>query len=1198
MPNSSATKAKAPSARLLNPWALLLVAIAVGVLLWATFRNEEAFRPKGGQPDEVSASYAEVLLAAHPENNELRTQLLDLLIQLGDYPKAEKHLAQWQRPDPALKAYYRLQLDALALNNSTDSAALQALAERFKAFDYKPLPSPQLERLATLALSAQAPGLAADAYAELARRDPTRREQWLPEAAKWYQASEQPGRAADLYVQLLDASQTPEARRQFLQQAFTTLVAADRGDQAVELLARELAAQPDVEFEPALLDRGVDVAVAHNRVDLAEQFFSAWRKVQPDSPEILAKEFKQRLAFGDLAGAHAVGLQLLEQRPDDPQLLEQMAHLAEWQGDSAAALGYWISLSTLSKDPAQFEHTWRLAMQTYDFDRGIPLLAGIMDSRALTNVELDALVYAQESRGTPEEAEKWLRRYVAKYPKQRLAWVRLLQNLENTEQYPQRLVVWNQFAKRYRLTSTERVDWANNHLKLFDSQGAWKVITAVDGNKIKDFNYWQSRAALAWDLELDDELQLALEKMLAIKGSLNTGDESELIALYRTRDPRKALQLTVDSWRQGHSPQRLVAALQLAQELQDWPLVVDLLKEAEQYPGASDQSQVLAARAALAVQQGQTDLALRLYQQGLSRFPDDNTFRERLLWLYVDLGRTGEIKPLLQQWRSLARSDSSLWLPFAAASQLLGRNTEALAWYRLYLQANPRDWMVQAAYADALEGAGYADSAQRLRLRLDRQVSPEQIRATPQGYATWLRLLASSYSSRKAQNKAMQWQDGSKPMLQLWFDQFLARLDDLNQSAQKDEWLAWARSRGLKVSRYEQIQEALRGSNRQALERLVASGDLDPAQQVEALNSLGRSGEALAVGLSALGDEQPAALREQLRRQAIEMTERTPQGMQIAWERQDYGGLVFNGPRLTAARYLNDNWYAKLVLEQGRYSGDVLDESRLGNETNTELTLQRQLENGNYKLIFDSSLRKDDDRNGLGASRTWQLDSGNELDVGADWHRKNEDSGYMRTFGQQDDVWVGGRHRYSARDQLSWNLAQRWFSTRGGDDLGSGQALKIEFDHTLQFEGPNWELRSGIDYQQNSLNNRSLPDLANTLGGGIDLAGADLDNPEQITSQTLLQKRYGQLFFGSSWRRGFPGALNRTRGQYTWLVDVSTGWQWTDNTINYAISTGVGTEVIGDDELAVTLGYQSAPQGGAGKSGGTAGVSYSVRFGR
>ena len=1196
MPNSSATKTK--STRLLNPWALLLVAIAVGVLLWATFHNEESFRPKGGTPDAVSASYAEVLLAAHPENSELRTQLLDLLIQLGEYPQAEKHLADWPQADPTLKTYYRLQLDALALNNSSDSPALQALAERFKAFDYKPLPTPQLEHLTTFALSSQAPGLAADAYTELASRDPQQRDQWSAEAAKWYLASGQPGRAADLYIGLLNDSQKPEERSPLLQAAFKGLVAADRGDQAAELLAKELKAHPDAQFDPVLLDQGVDVAVAHNRVDLAEQFFTEWRKLQPDSPQVLDKEFKQRIAFGDLQGAHAVGLQLLEQRPDDPLLLEQMAHLAEWQNDSAAALGYWISLGKLRDNPAEREHTWRLAMQTYDFDRGIPVLAEIMQKRALTDVELDALVYAEESRGTPEQAEKWLRNYVAKYPQHRLAWVRLLQNLENTEQYQARVAIWQNFAKRFPLSSTERVDWANNYLKLFDRQSAWTVITAVDGDKINDLSYWQSRTALAWDLDLDDELRVALEKMLAIKGSLNTGDEGELIALYRTRDPRKALQLTVASWKQSHAPQRLVAALQQAQELQDWPLVSELLKDAEQYPEASERSQVLAARGALAVQQGQPEEALRLYRQGLSQFPDDNTFRERLMWLYVDLGRSGEIKPLLQQWHALARSDSSLWLPFAAASQLVGRNAEALAWYRLYLQANAGDWMVQAAYADALEGAGYAESAQRLRLKLNREVTPEQIRATPQGYATWLRLLASSYSARKAQNKAMQWLDGSKPMLQLWFDQLLARLDTLNQSAQKDDWLAWARSRGLKINGYEQIQEALRGSNRNALEHLLSNAELDPAQRVEALNSLGRSAEAQSVDLSALGEEQPPAIREQLRRQAIEMTERTPQGAMIAWEHQDYGGLVFNGPRLTGASYLNDNWYAKLVLEQGQYGGDAVDASRLGTETNTELTLQRQLESGNYKLIFDSSLRQDDDRNGLGASRTWQVDSGNELDVGADWHRKNEDSGLMRAFGRQDDVWAGGRHRYSARDQFSWNLAQRWFATRNGDDLGNGQALKIEFDHTLQFEGPNWEVRSGIDYQQNSLNNRSLPNLANTLGGAIDLAGLELDDPSQITSQTLLQKRYAQWFFGSTWRRGFPGALNRTRGQYTWLVDLSSGWQWTDNTINYAISTGIGAEVLGNDELAVTFGYQSAPEGGTGKSGGTAGVSYSVRFGR
>ena len=33
-------------------------------------------------------------------------------------------------------------------------------------------------------------------------------------------------------------------------------------------------------------------------------------------------------------------------------------------------------------------------------------------------------------------------------------------------------------------------------------------------------------------------------------------------------------------------------------------------------------------------------------------------------------------------------------------------------------------------------------------------------------------------------------------------------------------------------------------------------------------------------------------------------------------------------------------------------------------------------------------------------------------------------------------------------------------------------------------------------------------------------------------------------------------------------------------------------------ELALTFGYQSAPQGGDGQAGGTLGVSYGVRFGR
>lgn len=86
--NASATKSR----RLLNPWALAVVAVAVGGLLWLTFQREEVFQPDGREPDAVSANYAELLLAAHPDDDHLRLQLVDLLIRLGDYPKARLHL--------------------------------------------------------------------------------------------------------------------------------------------------------------------------------------------------------------------------------------------------------------------------------------------------------------------------------------------------------------------------------------------------------------------------------------------------------------------------------------------------------------------------------------------------------------------------------------------------------------------------------------------------------------------------------------------------------------------------------------------------------------------------------------------------------------------------------------------------------------------------------------------------------------------------------------------------------------------------------------------------------------------------------------------------------------------------------------------------------------------------------------------------
>ncbi len=353
---------------------------------------------------------------------------------------------------------------------------------------------------------------------------------------------------------------------------------------------------------------------------------------------------------------------------------------------------------------------------------------------------------------------------------------------------------------------------------------------------------------------------------------------------------------------------------------------------------------------------------------------------------------------------------------------------------------------------------------------------------------------------------------------------------------------------------------------------------------------LGHGGEALGEALGALGDGHSRDNREQLRRQAAEILERTPQGLQLGWNKRDFGGLDFKGPTLRAARYLGDDWYADLALGSGRYRGDALDSSLLGSERNARLTLRRELADGFAAATFDGSWRDDEDRHGLGLLRNWRLSSRDELEAGLDWHRETDETGLMRALGMRDSLRLGGRHTLSGRDQLSWSLAHNRFSTRQGDDLGNGEALSLEWAHTLFFDGPAWQLRGGIDYQRNRLENRLPDDLLAAHGGALALDGA--------RSQDLLQDRYGQVYLGSTWRRGFPGALNRSRPQYTWIVDTLAGWQWTEKEFNYGIDLGIGMELLGDDELAFTFGYQSAPQGGGGDAGGTLGVTYSTRFGR
>lgn len=1185
--------------RLLDSWVIVLVALIVVALLVLSHKSEEVFLPsEDEQSDAVAIGYTELLLKAHPEDDRLRLRLVDQLIQIGNLQRAREYLQPLLGRAP-VAPYYAAVLDILAAQadpDGIDDAARARLVEQLRGLDRTVLDNAMLEGLARHALQLGAPDLAVLAYRELAGRDSQRRQHWLEEAALWSLAAAAQEQAAQLYLQLADEAQEPASRLAYLHQAFDALLAADLGESAAELLAAHL---DELGSDPASLDwlaAGVGAAQGSLRFDLAERFIRRWRALQEDDPRAIAADYRLSLASGAIERAWQLGPELLALAPDDRELLAELARLGEWAGHPQQALDYWIRLLQGGEEPQVREHAWRLALQLFDFDRAVSTLAALENLRRMTDEEVDMLVYSHETRGTPESAERWLRGYLQRHPDHRFAWQRLRMLLENTRQLQAETRLWQDMARRFPPSLADRMRWATAHWNLFELQRAWEVLTALDAEQVSDAEYWQLRAALAWDLERDDDARAAYQRLLALHEPLLRDDEDRLIALYWERDPRRVLQMLSDSWQRTRNPLRLIAALQLAETLRDWEALQALLEEAERTPEGTGNPQYWLARAALAAQRERLDEAEAHYRQALARFPEENLVRERLLWFYLDHGRREGLAPLLRQWRARAYGDSRLWLPFASANLLLNRTGDALAWFRLYLESSPSDRLAQAAYADALEAAGYRDQALRTRRQLLAGLERERMLATPEGFATYLRLLAASQGVRRALREASQAWNGEQAMLQVWFEHFLEQFDAGKQEALKDDWLAWGRARGLKGGAYEQIQQALRNDNRAMLQRLLARGNLDPAQQVEALARLGHDGEALARGLSALGDEQPASIREQLLAQTTGLLERSPQGLQLGWRKQDFGDLDIHGATLHVARYLGDDWYADLRLNQGRYHSDNLDSAVLGNERNALLRLRRELADGAASLTLDGSWRDDEDRQGVGLERTWRLSARDELGLSLDWRREAEDTGLLRALGMRDGVAVRGQHGFSPRDQLAWSLGHNRYASRQGDDLGSGESLSLEWGHMLFFDDPSWLLRGGLDYQHNRMQER-VPDELLAANGG---AFVPFDNTPgaAVSGEELLQERYGQVYVGSTWRRGFPGALNRTRPQFTWMVDTMLGWQWTEREFNYGINIGLGMELLGDDELAFTAGYQSAPRGGEGDAGGALGITYSTRFGR
>ena len=339
---------------------ILVLGGMVAVLLWFLFPGRNYDNPYLlARPDHLSIAYLNMLLRAHPEDAQARLLLAQQQMSLGELEEARRSLdlvLASGKPEFISKAeVLALKLDRTRLVAMVaGEPGRDELAAEVRKATYKMIPRtdrPQdLAELADYILSEGDPAEAAKVYLRLSDMDRKNHLGWLEKAARWTEASGNPGAAARLYAQAaLSTSDNGQGGR-LGREALRALRAANEGKPAMALVKPIVDRFPN---DMGLLEQAIHMAVASQDLSSARRWAERRVQLAGGSEQALREQMDILTKAGDPEGALRVAKQLLAKNPGNSQLRRQCAQLARWSGRADESLEHWAWLAKRGSEEAR-----------------------------------------------------------------------------------------------------------------------------------------------------------------------------------------------------------------------------------------------------------------------------------------------------------------------------------------------------------------------------------------------------------------------------------------------------------------------------------------------------------------------------------------------------------------------------------------------------------------------------------------------------------------------------------------------------------------------------------------------------------------------------------------------------------------------------------------------------------------------------
>lgn len=775
------------------------------------------------------------------------------------------------------------------------------------------------------------------------------------------------------------------------------------------------------------------------------------------------------LANGAVEDAYQLARDVTRRFPEEKEWKRRLARVAVWTNRPLEAYNIWKELFTAGvRDKEVVGEVRRLATHYNDAPILIELWHETESSRAIKKEDAQYLANLYERAYKPVEGARYLEQ-VHKKRHQTAFGVQAAQLYARAGRDADAVRVYRALLAK----SPANQEWLLAAARLEirrDRRNAALELLKRHQRYIPDnaFEFWQMMGDLAWLLQ-DDDAATAAYGHASITSSASLVERDRLTYLLMDKDPMRAASMSLRYFRDGAGVSWLLRALEIQVAQNAWSEARESLVhvQGEELRTLEKDAHFMMLRAHISQHFGDEANAVTDMHQALALAPADNNVRLSALWLFIAANERTALEAMITE-TDPETGDPRYWQALAAAHQILGHYSEALAYTRRQLEQKPNDALLLFNYADLLDTSGQTEMSAHMRQRSWEAFQKAPVSTNHERYVARVRTELAEQPGDVTALRLRRLQETNRG------HSAERRLDELLlvwalENGQLESARAWSRMRYgnmRSLPLWPQLQLALQTYDYETLQHLLGSeGENLPASGAHEAAML--TGDWPAAWQLAFNGAQYGPESDDLHQRLTSTIEAHGDYIGITGQQATYSDLDSTRFQFRVDKAMSNRW--RLAVE-GYYADQSL----------TTLTTLRTipLQDRGVTLKARWSDPQQEWRFALGRHKeltdytSWQLGFANKanqafkLDMLVAGRQPTDQSTALQVAGYADRArinagWAIDRH---------WSIAAQFvgerYSTQYEAELGSGTMLTWEATYSLRSDYPDWNLHAYGTYSR------------------------------------------------------------------------------------------------------------------------------------